>query len=59
METRTTDPRRPDFEILTFRVRPDVEPQTITFSDLHYASEAIASYKIFKAMKDAGEIFRP
>lgn len=56
VETRTTDPRRPEFEILTFHIRPGVKSETITFEDLHYASEAIASYEIFKAMKAAGEI---
>ena len=33
-----------------------MKSETITFEDLHYASEAIASYEIFKAMKAAGEI---
>ena len=56
VETRTTDPRRPDFDILTFHIRPGVEPAAIAFDDLYYASEAVASYKVFKAMKNAGEI---
>lgn len=56
IESRTAEPRRPDFEILTFRIRSGIKPEKIEFDDLHYASEAIESYSTFAAMKKAGRI---
>ena len=38
----------------TFRIRPGVS--SFTFSDLHYASEAVGSYATFRELRDRGVI---
>lgn len=60
--TLTRPPKDPDgyprwkpanvAEMWTFKVAPGVE--RIRFADLCYASDAIASYKVFRMMRDAG-----